>query len=57
MMIKILTGLLLISTMTVFGQNHLFRLKGGINWTNVNADSDSFITSSKNRTGFSCGLT
>lgn len=44
-----------ISTIPVFGQNHLIGLKGGINWTNVN--SSNFISNNDNRTGFNGGLT
>lgn len=36
---KIITILILISTIPVFGQNHLLGLKSGINWTNVNSSN------------------
>ena len=52
---KILTALILISTVPVFGQNHLVGLKGGINWTNVN--SSNFISNNDYRAGFNGGLT
>ncbi len=52
---KLIIVLILISTIPVFGQNHLIGLKGGINWTNVN--SSNFISNNDNRTGFNGGLT
>lgn len=47
--------LLLISPISVFGQNHFIGLKGGINWTNIN--SSDFLSNNDNRTGFNGGMT
>ena len=52
---KLIIALILISTISVFGQNHIVGLKGGINLTNVN--SSNFLISNENRTGFNGGLT
>ena len=49
-----ITILILISSISAFGQNHFIGLKGGVNWTNV-ASSD-FPRNSINRTGFSGGI-
>lgn len=51
---KLITALILISTIPVLGQNHIVGVKGGINWTNVN--SSSFISNNDSRTGFNGGL-
>ncbi len=47
--------LLLISPISVYGQNHFIGLKGGINWTNIN--STDFLSNNDNRTGFNGGVT
>ncbi len=47
--------ILLMSTISVFGQNHFAGLKTGVNLTNVH--SSDFISNDGNRTGFSGGLT
>jgi hypothetical protein len=52
---KIFIALFLISSIPLFGQNHVIGLKGGINLTNVN--SSIFKDNNDNRTGFNCGLT
>ena len=52
---KIITVLILILTIPVFGQNHFIGLKGGINWTNV--ISDNFLSDNNYRNGFTSGLT
>jgi|AntRauTorcE11898_2_1112593.scaffolds.fasta_scaffold06875_2 hypothetical protein len=44
-----------ILSFTVFGQDHIVGLKGGMNLTNVN--SSNFISNTDNQTGFSGGVT
>ena len=52
---KIITLLIVLFTVPVFGQNHFIGLKGGINWTNV--ISDNFLSDNDYRNGFIGGLT
>ena len=52
---KIITVLIIVFSIPVFGQNHVIGLMSGMNWTNVN--SSNFITNNENRTGFNGGLT
>ena len=52
---KIITVLILVISIPVFGQNHFIGLKSGMSWTNVN--SSNFIGNNDNRTGFNGGLT
>ncbi len=52
---KIITLLIVLFAVPVFGQNHFIGLKGGINWTNVIADN--FLSDNDYRNGFVGGLT
>ena len=52
---KIITLLIVLFTVPVFGQNHFIGLKGGINRTNV--ISDNFLGDNDYRNGFIGGLT
>ena len=52
---KIITLLIVLFTVPVFGQNHFIGMKGGLNRMNVN--SSNFISNNDNRTGFNSGLT
>jgi hypothetical protein len=49
-----ITIVLSIVSISVFGQNHLFGLKGGLNLTNIS--SSNFMNDTDSRTGFSGGL-
>ncbi len=52
---KLITVLILISTIPVLGQNHILGLRSGISTTNVN--SSNYITGDNDRIGFVGGLT
>jgi len=52
---SLIITILLVLSISVFGQNHFIGLKGGVNWTNVN--SSNFLNDNNNRTGFNGGLT
>ncbi len=52
---KIITILIVLFTVPIFGQNHFIGLKGGINRTNV--ISDNFLSDNDYRNGFIVGLT
>jgi len=47
--------ILTITTFKVAGQNHLFGVKGGVNWTNIT--TSNFVNQHDFRTGISAGLT
>ena len=52
---KIITLLIVLFTVPVFGQNHFIGMKGGINYANV--ISDNFLIDNDYRNGFIGGLT
>ena len=52
---KLITVLIIVISIPVFGQNHFVGLKSGMSWTNIN--SSNFISNNDNRTGFNGGLT
>jgi hypothetical protein len=51
---KLIVALILISTIPVFGQNHIIGLKGGVSLTNIH--SSNFLSKVDNLTGFNGGL-
>jgi len=53
---SIFIALLMIYSISAFGQTHFLGIKGGINWSNVDTDV-SIYSNRDNRIGFSGGLT